>query len=528
MYKQTIQNIEVAVLPLDGIILDLNHMRYNYYNNLCKDHNLQISKEKFHQQLSNMYDMYTNLPLHELYESGVLNAKIERELLQYLKYSGINVKEGVYELIEYFHQKNIKIAVIATHHTKNAVEYLKLADLYEKVHFIVGSDSKCLPLPSNQMLEAIKNHFQVETHHVLVVSSFTALQTAANASKMNIIHCDDLVEASIEDKQTCYKCVSDIFEVLNTLLFDKYEEEMYSSILGMNHSMSYYELDETYKNLNKKYADDRDILNIVNQTYQYHVSQLNTHHIKDASVLHSKPQKFIFKEDEEEVIHETPKTSDIFEDIEDTYKDSIDETYEEQVVETHEDSIEEIKEEHIEEEPTSHINPLDKDEEDELSHLLKQLQNRDRTIQDDNSRKDITIEFDDEDDDDLETNDNMFVVILFEFISAMLSSLCTIFGGIIIGVLMINQWGKGGFVTIIENIYHTYSSIVTLCFTYIFDTLHTFVDSIPSYAEYMSANPIFSSSGVEFLNMFIFNTIIIFIVRIIIVCIGRANDDRKN
>ena len=76
---------------------------------------------------------------------------------------------------------------------------------------------------------------------------------------------------------------------------------MYSSILGMNHSMSHYELDETYKNLNEKYADDSEILNIVDQTYQYHVSQLNGHHVKEKSVLQSKPKKFTFDDDEDNI-----------------------------------------------------------------------------------------------------------------------------------------------------------------------------------------------------------------------------------
>ena len=522
MYKQTIQNIEVAVLSLDGVILDLNRMRYNYYNHLCKDHHIQIDKLEFHQNLSNMYDMYTKLPLHDCYESGVLNAKIERELFQYLKYSGVKVKDGIYELIEYFHQKNIKIAIVATHHTKNAVEYLKLAGLYEKVHFIVGSDSRCIPLPSNQMLEAIKNHFQVETHHILVVSSFTALQKAAIASKMNIIHCDDLVETSIEDKQTCYKCVSDVFEVLNTLLFDKYEEEMYSSILGMNHSMSHYELDETYKNLNEKYSDDREILDIVDQTYQYHVSKLDDHHIKDASILKNKPRKFVFDEDEEKedvieetkeyVVEETKETSEAFDEIFNT------------------------EEETKEEQSTPHIKQLDKEEEDELSNLLKQLSHKDKTPAKNNEDTFITnlklsLESEEDEDEKTETpknKDNLFVVILFELISAMLSSICTLFAGIIIAVMLMPQWGKDGIFSIIENIYHVYTSIVSTCFEYIFDTLHIFINSIPSYVEYMHENPIFSSSGVELLNMFIFNTIIIFVVRIIVVCIGRNKNDRED
>ena len=515
MYKQSVQNIEVAILSLDGIILNLNRMRYNYYNRLCKEHNIQLNKLEFHQQLSNMYDMYNKLPLHNIYESGVLNAKIERELLQYLEYSGVKVKEGIYELIEYFHQKNIKVAIVSTHHTKNAVEYLKLAQLYNKVHFIIGSDSKCIPLPSNQMLEAIKNHFQVETHHILVISSFYALQKAANMSKMNIIHCDDLVNATLEDKQTCYKCVTNAFEVLNTLLFDKFEEEtMYSSILGMDQSMSKYELEETYQNLNKKYADDEDLLNIIDQTYQYHISQISHHNIKDASVIKNTSKKFIFNEDEQSI-----EDNHIEEHIEKNAEHAHDNESNQKII----DDIIDL----VHEEPVSHIKQLNKDEEDELSALLKQIQKKDKkdTPPTNDFIEDLTLDLSTDDDDDKESitedkkekSDNIFLVLLFELISAMLSSLTIIFIGIVITVALMHQWGKDGIISLIEKAYGIYYSIVATCFSTVFDTLHSFVDFVPTYSSYINENTLFSSQGVEFLNMFIFNTFIIFIIRLLII-----------
>ena len=524
MYKQSIQNIEVAILSLDGVILDLNRMRYNYYNRLCKQHHIELDKFEFHQQLSNMYDMYSKLPLHNTYESGVLNAQIERELLQYLTYSGVNVKEGIYELIEYFHQKNIKIAIVSTHHTKNVVEYLKLANLYKKVHFIVGSDSKCLPLPSNQMLEAVRNHFQVETHHVLVVSSFTALQKAASASKMNIIHCDDLVEATKEDKMTCYKCVPNAFEVLNALLFDKYDEEtMYSAILGMNDSMSQHELDTLYKKLNLKYADDQDVLDIIEQTYRYHSSQFNPLSYVNVETSKTTNEEFIFDDETEESIEDIKaETLDTKEETEETI-----ESKEEILEETDEDSSHEDKsnENHI---PL--VKQLNKEEEDELSNLLKQLQKKDKTdIQDkEDIIKDLFIDLSQNDKEDQkpeEKESNLFVTILYEIISAILSSLCILFIGIVISVLLMSQWDSDGFI-VIKGLFNAYKFIITTCFSYMFDALHNFMSFIPSYSNYLNENPVFSPQGIEFLNMFIFNAIIIFIVRLIIV-LKRRSDNAK-
>ena len=385
------------------------------------------------------------------------------------------------------------------------------------------------------MLEAIKNHFQVETHHILVVSSFLALQKAANASKMNVIHCDDFVETTIEDKQSCYKCVPNVFEVLNTLLFDKYvEETMYSSILGMNQTMSQYELDETYKNLNQKYADDKDVLDIVDQTYQYHSSQINEHHIKDINPLKtSTTKKFIFddeenKEDYIEVRKETKKEI-IDKIIEKNNEDNI-----ETRKETKEEIIDKIIEKNNEEEHIAHVKQLNKDEENELSELLKQIQKKDKinTPDSDETIKDFKLDLTVEDDSkNVEDNEgkedsNLFVNIFLELISAILSSFCILFMGIAISVLLMHQWGKDGFIDIIEITYNIYSSIVTTCFSFIFNTLHNYIDFVPAYSNHINENPVFSNQGVHLLNIFIFNTGIIFITKVILVLKERIKNVR--
>ncbi|MEG0368141.1 MAG: HAD family phosphatase, partial [Coprobacillus sp.] len=73
----------------------------------------------------------------------------------------------------------------------------------------------------------------------LVISSFMSLNRAAYKLNMGIIFCEDLMPATSNERETSYKVVSNLFEVLNIFLFDKYEEaEIYSPILGMTDNMS--------------------------------------------------------------------------------------------------------------------------------------------------------------------------------------------------------------------------------------------------------------------------------------------------
>ena len=312
MYKQSVDAIELVIISLDGVIYDLNKYRYNYCKHLCENKNIKYSKFEFYTHLSSMYDMYNDFPLIHKADAGLFNAQVEREMKQYLDYKGIKPKDGFIELIEYLHQKNIQIAIVSTHRTKDAVHYLEVNKLFHKVHYIIGSDAVSHPLPSTQILEMVLNNFHIPAQNTLVLSSFMALNKAANELKMNVIYCEDLVEAGDLEKDSSYKVASSLFDVLNILLFDKYvEADLYSPILGMSSQMNKNELDSMHNKLKETYQDDEDIINLVDQTYAYHLSHLSTEQTpppQETPEITSKPQskkRFTFDDDDDEIEEHT-------------------------------------------------------------------------------------------------------------------------------------------------------------------------------------------------------------------------------
>lgn len=512
MYRQSIHNIKVAILPLDGIILDLNRYRYNYYHHLCDQKKISIPKDKFYLHLSNMYDMYKDLPLSHTMDVGPFNARVERELFQYLSHKGILPKNGCTELIEYFHQKEIPVAVISTHRTKDAVAYLKLIQLYHRVHFIIGSDAISHPLPSTQILETVAQHFDVSYEQVLVISPFLSLNRAAFQLHMNIIYCDDLISAQEEEIQTSYKCVKDVFEVLNTVIFDRYEDaDLYSSILGMTASMNKSELDYAKRKLEDVYQDDEQIIDLVHKTYAYHISMLNEQNVKDGSVLLSHKnthQRFYF--DDEVEAENTNLVEENKEDI--------------------------VKEENIEQEKidTQHVLTLPPEEEDDLTSLLRQINKREQQsstpkITDYNEIENIVINAQDSE----EEKENKDESPLLSFITnctyiAAISFLIT-FGGLTVYVAFIHQFdNKTGIFRIIALFFNLYYGMIERILRFIFNSLHAMIQLIPSYNHYMHQNIWFSSEGMMLFNIFIFQIVIISLIKIVIYIIRRLKDEESD
>ncbi len=60
MYKQSIQDIQLVIIPLDGTIFNLNRYRYNYTHHFCESHHLDYSLDDFYHHLCNMYEMYND------------------------------------------------------------------------------------------------------------------------------------------------------------------------------------------------------------------------------------------------------------------------------------------------------------------------------------------------------------------------------------------------------------------------------------------------------------------------------------
>ena len=269
-YSQTCENIQLIVFTLDGGLLDINRLRYNYYRSTCETYHKNASREEFSKMLGNMNTMYDHSLLEDIIPAKEFNKAVEKDLFEYIKLKPSIKREGVDELIQYCKQKNMKIAVYTTHKTKRAIQYLQLTGLYEKIDFLIGGDSHLKPLPHCQMLEVTCQQMNIEPSHTMIVANFESMVEAANKLLANVIYMPDLSPATEKIKASVYKVTKNPLEIMNMFLFSKYDSvEMFSPILGMNANMDLDTLTQTRDKLLEKYKDDEQLIGLVNKTYDY-------------------------------------------------------------------------------------------------------------------------------------------------------------------------------------------------------------------------------------------------------------------
>ena len=457
--------LKLAIIELDGCIFPLNRLRYNFYKNICKKKNITVTADEFYHALGDMYSMYETLPLASTLNSEKLNASVEKDLYNYLSMKGLSPKDGVIELFEYFRQNNIPIAIVSTHKTRTAINYLELGSLYRKVDYVIGCDTDITPFPSEELLAYIDKRFQVTPKDTLVITSMNGILHSANKIGMNTIYLNDLVEAGDDEISCSYQVANSMYEALNDILFGRYEDyKIFEPLLGMDKEMSVAKLKALFANLQEVYKDDPDLLKIIKSTYISKLSELTR----------ERPRRFTFndedlaeleKEESEPAAIEKEEPTALSLNAQDTaaLNDVIAKVMEAEKNPPKEE--EEEKEEPVVEEPKKKPD----------HHII-----------------------------------NTFINISY----VLLLSLMILLLGLVVHIALGNMMDQP-VVQVLHSISLGYVEIAETIFRVIIDGLHSITNAVPDYYTYMNENTVMTLSALKMVHCYVLNVVVVTLIETI-------------
>lgn len=497
-YKQTVNDIKVVILSLDGGLLDLNRLRFNYFKRICKIHNQVSTKEEFERSLGNMHTMYNNFPISQDIVSDDLNELIERDLYEYAKLKPNSLmKEGTEELLQFFKQKNIKIAVISTHKIKRAIQYLQLTRLYNYVDFIIGGDSNNPPLPDPYLLSIILEQLNVTPKHALVVANYPSLLYAANQKLFNVIYLTDLCPAVNSISYRALKVAKNNLEVINIFLFARYDSmEMYSPLLGMSSDMSIETLEQTYYKLLEEYSNDSQLVDLVRQTYHYFLGE----------ILDKKPNS---------------ANSSLFEDEKaSNHQEHID-TEENTTAKIDNSSEDLVKHFEFSDEPENvkpvNDKPIIGGDPKRVNELMDIING---TIKEETDHDEIS------DSSPIEKEETNIITHVINFFYTLIIVTIISFSGMLVFSAFKDFIYEPGVITgIIKKLIDLYVNIVLSIYAFIFNVLHKILNFIPDYDNLISGNNFLSSLAIKLILFIIFNLIIVYIIKFITKLLKESEED---
>lgn len=521
MNRQNVTDIQLVILELDGCIFNLNHYRYNFYKNLASQRDITVTPEEFHEHLGNMYTMYDELPLAKAVGPQQLNKRVEKDLLNYLNLKKATPNEGISELVEYFRQKHIKIAVFSTHKTSTAMDYLELGGLRNKVDYVIGSDTKLAPLPSTEMLSFLAGRYKVKADAILVITSIFALEKAAANLGMNVIFKEDLISATLEEKRFAFTTVKNMYEVLNTVMFDHLENyKIFEPALGLTPDLDRKQLKEVYERLKENYKDDPELLKVVEDTYRNRLADLEKEH-----------PRFIFSDEEDPITLPVElKDSEFVHRIKYTTDDAPElPSFVEASAETSEEDVDEVgqsffEDEYNQEEPeakkeietikvavdNSGSLSLDDEEAKDLSEVLSKVLNEEE-------KEPVHYNVGEVSEEVMKKRPHPILNALLNIVFTLMLSLFLLIIGLFIYVIFINNFESGNLVWL-ARLYMHYADFCNMYFKAILDGLHALIQAIPNYASFTSGK-FMSYSASQLVAVYVTNTLIIIVIEVIVALI---------
>jgi HAD superfamily hydrolase (TIGR01509 family) len=114
--------------------------------------------------------------------------------MKHLEKHGIDVKEGVAELLTLLKQKNIKIAVASSTLQERGEFLLKRTKIHDLFDYHIYGDMVELTKPNPEIFLCVVNHFGVKVEEALVLEDSFYGVKAANNAKIDVIWVRDLVD----------------------------------------------------------------------------------------------------------------------------------------------------------------------------------------------------------------------------------------------------------------------------------------------------------------------------------------------
>ena len=133
--------------------------------------------------------------------------------MNYIIEHGLQVKKGLYGLLDYLKSKNIKIAVATSSERARAVAYLKMAKLTDTFDYVVCGDEVKLGKPNPDIFLTAASKLGVPAENCIILEDSENGIKAAHASGAFPIMVPDRKQPTPELQKIVYRVYPDLSEV---------------------------------------------------------------------------------------------------------------------------------------------------------------------------------------------------------------------------------------------------------------------------------------------------------------------------
>lgn len=212
--------LKCVIFDMDGLMFDSERIVGECLKKAAKVYGYVITDE-FRLQLLGRNKKANENTLKEYFGKDFPNEKISLLTTQYKeKYileNGLPVKEGLYNLLKYLKENNIRIAIASSSSESVIRKYLKITQTYQYIDYIMSGNQVKESKPNPEIFKKVLKHFHINPLEALVLEDSQNGILASYNAHIPVICVPDLVFHDDSVNSLTLKVVHDLNEVIDYL-----------------------------------------------------------------------------------------------------------------------------------------------------------------------------------------------------------------------------------------------------------------------------------------------------------------------
>lgn len=209
-------SFELIIFDMDGLMFDTEKISFISWRDAAARYGYQIDDNIFRKtigaNLISTKDIYIkhfgiSFPIEEIISERV---RISEELI---KLKGLPIKKGLYELLDYLSQSNIKKAVATSTSRNRALNLLKLAGIDNNFDYVLCGDEIEKSKPDPEIFLKVSDKLGCSPNKCLVLEDSEAGIEAAHKAGMFPIMIPDIKEPNELTKTLIFKKMDNLLDV---------------------------------------------------------------------------------------------------------------------------------------------------------------------------------------------------------------------------------------------------------------------------------------------------------------------------
>lgn len=209
-----------VAFDMDGLMLDSERLTFKIFKQECKKLGYDCTEEIFKSLIGlRSYDTGVRLTkiFGEEFDYNTMYANNKREYFNYIENNGVPVKKGLFQLLDFLKENNIKACVATSTSTETATKLLKQANVYGYLDGLIGGEAVVNGKPAPDIYIKATEKMGISPQRCMgLEDSYNGLKAIHSAGLIAVM-VPDMLPPTQETNAITYTVVKDLSQVINVI-----------------------------------------------------------------------------------------------------------------------------------------------------------------------------------------------------------------------------------------------------------------------------------------------------------------------